>query len=472
MKAGIPVEARGLTGRIVELVTEPGYADPASTKIAERALIDIVGVTMAAVAEPSVISAVGALQGRDSGGPSTVLVNGRATGAPTAALLGGLSAHALDYDDVDDAFIGHPSAVLIPALLAVGEALDVTGADVLDAFTVGLRTCRRIAAVLGIRPHYELGWHSTATIGALGATAAVARLSRLTGVQTRHALGIAGSLAAGSRQNFGTMTKPLHAGTAAECGVRSVQLAGAGFTADTTQLEGSLGFLALHAGSHLDRDSHDALLDAIAENELLPLNVKLYPCCYFTHSAGDAVLELAQSGLRGAEVAEMHVTVQPGGLAPLIHHRPTNGLEAKFSMEYVVAVGLLDRHLSFESFADDRIRGADVQTLLRRVTVSEADTPPVGAPEKVEAFTVLQGRTTDASTIELRVDRPLGHATRPATDERLRTKFDECLSAGGFDSTRRAAAHKIVHDFGSTSSVATSMRELSTILHDTPEEKR
>src|SRR5438270_766501 len=178
----------------------------------------------------------------------------------------------------------------------------------------------------------------------------------------------------------------LHAGLAAERGVLAAQLAGRGFTADPDQLEGPMGFLALYGGG-----STVGPVAALTEEEGEPagLNVKLHPCCYATHAAIDAALELAATLPGGARIAAIQVVVPPGGLAPVIHHRPVDGLQAKFSLEYAVAAALLDREVTLASFDDNRARRADVQQLLRTVEVATAETPPAGPPAWDDAFAAV-----------------------------------------------------------------------------------
>lgn len=416
-----------LTERLAHLAVDWVHpSEDAALDLAERAVVDTVAVTLASVTDRTVTTMLDAIGQGLGPGASTVLVTGQRTDTRQAALIGGLSAHALDFDDVDDAMIGHPSAVIVPAVLAVGEDLDATGREVLQAYWVGLATCRAVAAEVGIDGHYAAGWHSTATIGTLGAAAAVARLRGLTQDQAQHALGIAGSLAAGSRQNFGTMTKPLHAGTAASSGVLAATLAGSGFTADPHQLESPLGFLALHDGSPHVSPLPDELLEEPS------LNVKLYPCCYYIHAAADAMIALAEAGLTPAEVRSIQVTVQPAGLGALIHHRPVTGLQGKFSMEYAMAAALLDRRVTLETFTDEVVNRPAVQDLLRKVIADTRPTPPLGPTQWEGSYAVVAVTMIDGGTVVQRVDHARGHATRPVTEPELRGKFDDCALFGGF----------------------------------------
>ena len=407
----------GLAATLADLVAAPGPLTDTWRDLGERAFADTVGVLVAGAADPAVYALAATLD--ETGGPARSVATGASLSTRSAALLDGTAAHALDYDDVDDAIIGHPSAVLVPALLAAGGRDERTGDAVLDAFRVGVEAGRAVAAAMDVRAHYEQGWHTTGTIGALAATAALARLTGLDDDAARRALGVAGSLAAGSRQNFGTETKPLHAGVAASTGVLAVRLAAGGFTADPDQLDGPLGYLALHAARPATP------VPARSDDEPPGLNVKLYPCCYYLHSAAEAAIELGHKIDDLASVTRVEAVVQPGGLAPLIHHRPVDGTQAKFSLEYSTAACLTDRALTFASFTQDAVGRAPVRELMARVEIREDPVPPVGPPTD-GPFAVMVVHAGDAA-LTARVDHAEGHATRPVSWPRLREKFDDCV---------------------------------------------
>jgi 2-methylcitrate dehydratase PrpD len=430
--AGLSCAPRGmrilvrLTRELAQLVSE-GVPDGDDMDRAERAVADTIAVILASACDPTMATMLRALGPELGTGPSTVLVTGASAHTRQAALIGGLAAHALDYDDVDDAIIGHPSAVIVPAVLAAGEELQSSGVEVLEGYWTGLTAGRMIAAELGIEGHYAAGWHSTSTIGTLSAAAAVARMRHLSALQAQHALGIAGSLASGSRQNFGTMTKPLHAGIAASNGVLAATLAASGFTSDPDQLEGPLGFLAMHNGSFEAKPTA-----AVGQRGL---NVKLYPCCYYIHAAAEAMMEIGRSQEALPAVRSIHVTVQPAGLGALIHHRPVTGLQGKFSMEYAMAAAFLDHRLTLQSFTDDMVNRPEAQTLLRTVTAVTSAKPPMGNPQWEGSFAVVRLETQDGTVLERRVDHAKGHATRPISEDQLRAKFDDCGAFGNFDTS-------------------------------------
>jgi len=413
------LHAADLTGRLVDIAASWQHPRPAeAARAAGIAFADTVACAIAGLPDPAV-----AAYSRATGcAPFDV-------GAPPAdvARATGLAAHALDYDDVDDATISHPSAAMVPALLAIGSDRGSAGADAVRAFHRGLVVGRLLGAGLGVRSHYEAGWHTTSTIGTVAAAAAVGSLLGLDAERMRAALGIAGSLAQGSRQNFGTMTKPLHAGAAAHSAVLAATLAEQGFTADPQLLEGPLGFIGLHRGTTDSPPVTDADIATAF------LNVKLYPCCYYTHAPADAAgqlrADLLREGVDPATVASVHVTVQPGGLAPLIHPRPTDGTQAKFSMEHVIAAMLADGAVTLTTFEPETLARPDVRGLLTRVTKAEAEVPPLGPADWTAGYAVVEATLADGRTLRRRVDRPRGHATRPVDDATLRAKFDDCLAA-------------------------------------------
>ena len=427
----------GLTARLARMIAaDDSPMTDAWRDLGERAFVDTVAVLFAGRATPAVAALTAAVGAEESGGPARCLATGGRMPARSAALIDATSAHALDYDDVDDALLAHPSTVLVPALLALGDTEGSTGEELLVAYRRGLETSRSVAGAIGIEGHYQAGWHSTSTIGTLGAAAAAARLLRLPREATQHCLGMAASMAGGSRQNFGTMTKPLHAGLAAERGILAAQLARRGFTADPDQLDGPMGFLALY-GEGAPRPAGDVTAGNNADAGAGPpagLNVKLHPCCYATHTAIGAALELRPSLSGDDEITAIEVVARPGGLAPLIHHRPADGLQAKFSLEYAVAAALLDGDVTLASFDEARVRRADVQQLLRRVAVRTAETPPSGPSPWQGAFpAVVTVALAGGASATARVDTPAGHAARPVSEQQLRAKFADCLASTGYE---------------------------------------
>jgi 2-methylcitrate dehydratase PrpD len=349
-------------------------------------------------------------------------------------LLNGTAAHTLDFDDVDDMLIGHPSTVLVPAVLAVAEQTGASGALAAEAYWRGLTVMRSLAAGLGVGSHYARGWHSTSTLGVIGAAAAGGVLLRLDVEQAGHALAIAVSRAAGSRHNFGSMTKPLHAGLAAADGVFAAALARGGFTAGYELFDGPYGFLSLYNGgtalSPADRlAASERVLDALQNPGPAALNVKLFACCYATHAAADAALDLVHDGLTAADVADIRVAVPPGGLQPLINASPRTGLEAKFSMAHVVACCVVDGRLGLGAFTDLAVARPTVRDLSARVTAAE--TLSARSSDGLVFQAEVTVSTRSGQTIVKRCDAPRGHVERPADAAAVLAKFEDCVAFGG-----------------------------------------
>jgi 2-methylcitrate dehydratase PrpD len=428
-----PSPATSVTQAIARFASLADFS-AASDELLDRAthaVIDTVGVTIAARQEATFTILADALGHATSGvGDATVLPTRTRASAADAALLNGVAGHALDFDDVADAMTGHPSVVLVSTLLALAEAHGSTGREFLEAYVAGLEVSCAVAAGLPVAPHYRRGWHATSTIGVLGATAGAARLLHLNEVAMGHALGIAASLASGSRQNFGTMTKPLHAGHAARDAVLAAQLAARGFTADEHQLEGPMGYFHLY-GVNSDLT---AVARALERPDVLltqGLNVKKYPCCYFTHRMADAAIALHQRGTRASQVRSVRVSMEPGGLQAIIHHQPASGLQGKFSGEYVVAACLLDGAAGLTTFTDEAVARGDAQDLLRRVCIEEAAIPPFGDATFEQGYATLEVDLTDGGTLRERCDIPRGDARAALSVADLEAKFRDCLEFSG-----------------------------------------
>ncbi len=418
-----------LTERLATFVAETGPEDvsPEARLQARRAILDTLGVTLAGCGEPG--SRIVADWVREQGGASESSVLGQGFRAPAteAALANGTSGHALDYDDVNMSMRGHPSVPLLPAALALGEKLGSSGRDLVDAFVLGFEVEGKIGRAMG-GPHYALGWHATCTLGTIGAAAASAKLLGLDAERTQAALGIAASLAGGLRQNFGTMTKPLHAGWAARNGVLAASLARRGFTADAQALEGPNGFLrAASGGAEVHPERAVEGLGDPWEIISPGIGVKLYPCCYATHRALDAALELRETyALDVSKIASVQASVSRGTLMPLIQERPVTGLQGKFSLQYCLAAALLDGQVVLATFTDQAVRRPEAQDLLSRVEPVE-DAQEMAFP--IGGFAEVRVMTRDGKEHSMRVEKPKGDPQRPLSWDELAAKFRDCAAA-------------------------------------------
>lgn len=391
-------------------------------QMAAAAFTDTVGVALAGAVEPAAALLRATLPPQP--GPALLLGTGVRTGILDAAQANGTAAHALDFDDMAASMGGHPSVPVVPVVLALGEHLHATGADVVEAYVVGFEAQSRLGRV--VHPHhYEKGWHPTSTLGVFGAAAAACRLLGLNVERTATALAISASHASGVKANFGTMTKPLHAGTAARNGLLAALLAERGYTADLFALEKAQGFFAAYDG--LDQVSPERLLEAAdrweIEGELF--GIKQFPCCGSTHPAILAVLDIAaRTQLAADEVASIEIRTHHRRLGHTDNSAPASPLAAKFSIQYAVVRALLSGGVRLRDFEADAYREPQVIALLQRTTASPS--PPSQDPGAEMAAQVTV--TTRSGTVHQgRVSGSLGRGPAdPMTPDEMWDKFQDC----------------------------------------------
>ncbi|HSB77966.1 MAG TPA: MmgE/PrpD family protein [Candidatus Methylomirabilis sp.] len=394
----------------------------------KRAILDCIGVALAGSLEPA--ARIVTAQVLSHGGAAESVIwgaGGERTSAQNAALANGTAAHVLDYDDYILAMPGHPSVPVLPAALAVGERLHASGAAVLASFLVGFEVETKLGAFSGGQA-YDVGWHPTSTLGVIGATAAVGRLLGLDLSEMRHALGIAVSMAAGVRQNFGSMTKPFHVGRAAQSAILAAELAQRGFTSSQEAIEGQFGFWDVFAGA-LNRDG-DALARTLGNPFAVAkpgVSYKAWPCCASTFGGVDAALQVT-AGLSDAAIESVTVDVPYTAPLILIHHRPTTPLAARFSLEYCVAAALLDGRVTLSHFTQEAVRRPDLQSLLRRIDYRVPEDWEKGAGTWKQGHGRVEVRLRDGSVRRGATTAPRGDAANPMSDEDLEAKFLECAS--------------------------------------------
>lgn len=425
-----------LTAGVAGLVHDTTDQDIPSEarEAARRALLDTVGVALAGSGEECVriLRDVLAPDTPPDGG-ATLLGSGRCGSALDAAQLNATAAHALDFDDTHAAIRGHPSATIVPAALAAAELVGAGGAELITAYVLGLEAAARVGASLG-PSHARQGFHSTATLGVLGAAAASARLLRLGPARTATALGIAASSAAGLRLNFGYMTKPLHAGNAARAGLLAALLARRGFTATPSVLDGERGFTAVFSPGDGDPAAIGSPRATGGWQVLDPgIAVKKYPCCNRGHRAADAILTLVRRhGFGAADVDRIEVRMPAGEVdaagrvGPMTYPAPVTGLQAKFSMQYVLAAAVLDGGLGIGAFTDGQVARPRARRLLARVRPVADPDRPAADPELNYVEVVV--RLVDGPELTERVHfsrgDPRGGVPLSAAD--LAEKYRDC----------------------------------------------
>ena len=393
--------------------------------LAKDALKDVVACMLAGANDEATLGVVRAARGWGAG-PCSVVGHAARHCAPAAALVNGTAAHALDYDDNFHPMAGHASAVLAPAILALAEARGASGHAVLDAYIAGLEVQSHVGEGVNL-VHYERGWHSTSTIGTFGAAAACARLLGLDREEVTAALSLAFSMAGGSKLQFGTMAKPLHAGLAAQHGVIAAELAAAGITGIVEPLEGPWSFRDLFAGASSPGYSTGAIGRPLAI-ERYGLKAKIHPCCASAHCAIDALLALrTEHGFTAACVERVEVLVNRMSFDNLMYANPRSGPEARFSMHWCVALALLEGRLALADFTPAALKRKDIRALLPRIAMRHTS-PGKAHPlkdngrEPASVSVLLK----DGRSLERYAQHAKGTLQAPASAAELDAKFTDC----------------------------------------------
>jgi 2-methylcitrate dehydratase PrpD len=442
------------------LAETPRAWPEAALESAHRQFIDVIAVTVPGAADPVTARLFGAVK-EWGAGASTAIGFGTKLAAPWAALVNGTAAHALDFDDNFDPAKAHATAVLAPAILALAEQEGSSGGDCLDAYIAGLQILGRVGQ--GVNPaHRNRGWHATATVGAVGAAAACARLLKLDAEKAAFAVSISTSMAAGFMSQFGTMVKPIHAGLAAKAGVMAASFARAGINAGLHTLDGKTGMNRLMVGPDYEqlRDSlthveHGQTLRFETESVGEPLlilssgfRVKRFPNCGSAHRAQDGLLELrARHGFTADEVEAIHVRAPVTHLNNLMYERPEDPLQAKFSVEYGLACCLVTGDCTLSDFTEDAVAREEVKALYPRIHRHPVDKAEGEFPTAIEVM------LKDGRSFETAVAMPMGSLAAPFPLDQYWTKYEGCvaghLGAGEAAALRDALARlPELHDLG------------------------
>lgn len=389
----------------------------------KRAILDTVGVGFAGSRETISQTACGLAEEEGCNEEATIIGTNKRSSVLNCAFCNGIIFHALDFDDSYYDFSGptriHPSSPILAACFALGEKLRSSGRAFIEAFVTGFEITGALNR--GIGPsHYGRGWHATSTVGVFGATSAACKLMHLPSDQVQVAFGTAASLASGTRQNVGTMVKPIHVGQAARNGVLAAVLASRGTTADENIFDEPMGFaLFSEKGDWHPERAVQSLGNPWAI--IQPgLRVKRYPSCGGTHKALDALFRiLKDKSIQAGDVKNV-IILLPEYPKALIHPRPKTGLQGKFSMEYCIAAGIIDRYVGIESFTDSAVLRPQAQTLLEKVRVVERDNP-------TEPDVEVRIRCRDESEHSGKTLHSPGSPFYPLSWSELEQKFRECV---------------------------------------------
>lgn len=438
-------DAIPLTETLARFAVETPAADipEAAYDKAMKAIVDTVGCILAGsvadVSEP-LLRYLGQIEGE---GARPVLATGRTAPAEIAAMINGTFGHALDFDDVLSMMPAHPSTVVLPALFACLPA-KTSGQSFLDAYILGVEAGAKIGLGIG-NGHYRRGWHATGTLAVFSAVAALARLLGLDVATTRQALGIATSTASGLRCNFGTMTKPLHAGWASRNAVAAVRLAASGFTASPAAMEAGAGFFSTYGTEQSDIARCVAALGKPYVFVEPGLALKKYPCCYALHRPIDALLQLRERlALTPDNTESVFCRVAPGALRVLPYTAPKTGLEGKFSMEYTLAVGVLDGNYDLAAYNDAGVTRPAIAALLPRMGKAEdpvnlgGEKDPGARSSGTIGFVTVTARRRDGAEETVRVDKPVGSPERELGWDDLEAKFHDCAGQAGLTANSAA----------------------------------
>ncbi|HET6184367.1 MAG TPA: MmgE/PrpD family protein [Acetobacteraceae bacterium] len=445
----------GLTAALVEKARATGTAPlPDEVRaLARQCVLDTLGCALAGSTEA--LTRILLDEAVADGGAQAATVIGHATRLPVAAaaLVNGAAGHALDFDDVNLAMPGHPSVAILPGLLALAESTGASGAATENAFVAGYELACRAGRLIAPGHYDGLGFHATATVGALGAAAACAHLLQLDPERFAAAIGIAATQAAGLKSMFGTMCKPLHAGNAAALGLRAARLAARGFTSRTDAIECAQGFARTHSPDFRP----DAALADPAGGFYIRANLfKYHAACYLTHAPIEAARKLREEhGIAPGQIARIRLGLNEACDRVCNIPRPRTGLEAKFSLRLTTAMALAGIETGALASYSDAMAADPVLVALRDKVV--CDFVPQGSHTRATVRVEL----TDGRVLTAEHDAGVPSADVAAQGRRVEAKF-RALAEPVLGVARAGDIAGLVARFDKLASVAELVRLAAT----------
>jgi 2-methylcitrate dehydratase PrpD len=460
--------APGVTAYAADFVVNTQYeAIPAEVlELGKKSILDGFGLALAGTKAETgplclkYLDTMGSLQGS-----SSIIGTSRKSSPQLAALVNGVSIHADDFDDTQLAvakdrvygLLTHPTVPVLPAIFALAERRKCSGKELMLAYHVGVEVECKVAEAIAPR-HYEDGFHSTGTCGPFGAAAASAKLLGLDASRTRFAFGIAGSRSGGLRENFGTMTKPLQAGHAAASGVEAALLADLGWTAAPQIFEAQRGFFHAAGGSF----DPAAIMGKLGSPWCFAspgISIKPYPSGSLTHPAMTELARLIElHNIRPTQVKQIEVGANKPMTTTLLHHHPQTGLEAKFSMEFCMAILLLERKAGLGEFQNEVVRRQDVQDMIGRVRFYID--PEAEAAGYAQMTSMLKVTLTNGKVIAGRATFGKGSPANPMTFEEAAVKFRGCADFANWPKAKTEALIAAVRSLHT----ATDINSLTALL--------
>jgi 2-methylcitrate dehydratase PrpD len=395
---------------------------PPALAEAKKAVRDCLGVALAGSKEEDAKICAEIARQESAKEESTVYGQRLKSSAIHAAFANGTAAHAMDFDH-SFTLTGQPTAPIIPATFALGEALGASGRQILEAYVAGFEATASL--VFSLRDASQDGWHAPGNLGVFGAAVACAKLLRLNAAQIQMALGIASSMAGGVVANFGTMTKPLHVGLAARNGVTAAKLAHSGFTANAQAIEAGVGFYEnFYHGSPIDTRPIEELGKTFAM-ETDGVRIKPYPCGGLTHPTIDATFELcAKQGISADMIDSVDAAVTKHTYNRIVFKVPQTGIQGKFCMPYLLARAIIDKKVGLDIFTDEAVREPKILKLAERIEMrldtNLKATSPGGRPCRVTM------RLKNGQSHSCEKEHAKGSPEVPMTEEELRGKFTDC----------------------------------------------
>ena len=410
---------KSLIEKAADFISENNYntINKTALNVAKWAVLDYLGCAVAGQQEEVVKKLISISHKNNCQGNVTAFGGGTYQ-LKEAAMINAVAGHALDFDDTSWTTIGHPTTVAAPVALGEAQRLGLSGKYVLAAYAIGVEVAHTFARMT-MPEVSEQGWHTTSVYGAIMAAATSAWMRNLPPEIVVNALGIALSRAGGIRSNFGSMTKPLHAGLAVKAGIECVDMSEAGITASKNAFEGADGFVSCF--SQLESPHHANFGEPwdLAKNGLA---FKLYPCCSGSHPTLDLLSDLIKKGISAQEIQSIHLGVSLLGPRELVNHCPKTPLEARFSLEYAVATMLLRKRFTLDELTPESVMAPDVQAYMQRITMAvDDDLAKLGfigtAPVKLH-ITMKNGDVLIKTN-----DLARGNPEKPLTDLDFSNKF-------------------------------------------------
>lgn len=427
-------KAPGLTEYVGKFIASTKYEDiPQDVlELGKKSILDGLGLALAGSRAQTgaicreYVEHLGICEGK-----ATVIGTSKKTSPRFAAFVNGVSIHADDFDDTQLAvakdrvygLLVHPTVPVLPALLALAEGRTISGRELLLAYHLGVEVECKIAEAISPR-HYQDGFHSTGTCGPFGSAAACAKILRFDLSKILNTFGLVASQSGGLRENFGTMTKPFQAGHAAESGLASAQLVALGWTAAEQILEAERGFFHAFGGSF----DPGAIVDHLGKPWTFTspgISLKPYPSGSLAHPAMTELARLIDvNKVRAAQVEKLDVGANHQMTTTLLHHRPKDGLEAKFSMEFCMAILLLRGKAGLGEFSDRVVQRADVQEMIGRVNFYVDPEAENAGFDKMASL--LKIHLKDGRIVVGRAEFAKGSPTDPMSFDEAATKFRGC----------------------------------------------